>query len=62
MIIVEVLFNYPGIGELMAEAVFSRDIPMVQSIALMLALAFIVINVIADVIVIILVPKLRATV
>lgn len=59
IIIVEALFAYPGIGQLLVNAVDSRDLTEVQAIALVLAAIYIVINIIADTIVVLLVPKLR---
>jgi len=59
IIIVETLFSYPGIGQLLVEAVSERDVTLVQGITLVLAVAYIAINVVADLIVVFLVPKLR---
>lgn len=59
IIIVEALFAYPGIGQLLVTAVAARDLPEVQAIALVLAALYIVINIAADLVVVILVPKLR---
>jgi peptide/nickel transport system permease protein len=57
--IVEIVFGYPGIGQGLVQAVTARDIPLVQSVALLLAALYIGINIVADVIVILLIPKLR---
>lgn len=59
VVVVESLFAYPGIGQMLVDAVQSRDITVVQAIALVLATAFIVINIAADLLVVLLVPKLR---
>jgi peptide/nickel transport system permease protein len=59
IIVVEALFAYPGIGDLLVNAVQTRDITEVQSIALILAAAYIAINIIADLVVVLLIPKLR---
>jgi len=59
IIVVEALFAYPGIGNLLVNAVQARDVTQVQSIALVLAAAYIVINILSDLIVVLLVPKLR---
>lgn len=59
IIIVEALFNYPGIGRLLVEAVNERDMTLVQGITLVLAAVCITINIIADLLVVLLVPKLR---
>jgi peptide/nickel transport system permease protein len=62
IIIVEGVFNYPGIGQYLVNAVAARDIPVVQAAAVILAAGYILINIIADVIVVLLVPSLRTTV
>jgi peptide/nickel transport system permease protein len=57
--IVETVFNYPGVGSLMINAISDRDFPLVQGIAIILAAIFIVINLIADLMSLILNPRLR---
>ncbi|MGD0084835.1 MAG: ABC transporter permease [Acidimicrobiales bacterium] len=59
IIIVESVFTYPGIGTYLVNAVTSRDVTEVQAAAVILAALYIVINIIADLIVVFLVPKLR---
>ncbi len=59
IIVVEALFSYPGIGQMLVEAVSERDVTLVQGITLVLAAAYIAINILADLIVVFLVPKLR---
>jgi peptide/nickel transport system permease protein len=59
IIVVEVVFGYPGIGSQLVEAVQNRDATVVQSVAMLIAVAYVAINVIADLIVMLLVPKLR---
>jgi peptide/nickel transport system permease protein len=61
IIVVESLFAYPGIGSLLVQAVLNRDLTEVQSIAIVLAALYIAVNVAADLIVVLLVPKLRAS-
>jgi peptide/nickel transport system permease protein len=62
IIVVEVLFSYPGVGNLLDQSVQARDTTVVAAIGLILAAVYIVINIIADVIVLLLVPKLRTSV
>jgi peptide/nickel transport system permease protein len=62
IIIVEAVFNYPGVGQYLVNAVALRDIPVVQAAAVILAAGYILINIIADVIVVLLVPSLRTAV
>lgn len=59
IIVVEAVFAYPGIGQLLVNAVTTRDATEVQAIALLLAAIYIVINILADLLVVFLVPKLR---
>lgn len=61
IIIVEGVFNYPGLGQYLLSAVASRDVPVVQTVAVALAGAFILINIAADMLVVLLVPSLRPT-
>ena len=58
VVVVEVVFVYPGIGQLMVDAVTSRDIPVVQGCALIFAITYILLNLIADIIGIITNPRL----
>jgi peptide/nickel transport system permease protein len=62
IVVVETVFSYPGLGAGLVGAVTGRDIPVVQSVTLILALVYIVINLIADLVVVLLVPKLRTSV
>ncbi|MCI0389983.1 MAG: ABC transporter permease [Acidobacteria bacterium] len=47
-IITEVIFSWPGIGRLTVEAINSRDYPMVQGCILMIALTYIIANLLTD--------------
>ncbi|MCU9849393.1 ABC transporter permease [Defluviimonas sp. D31] len=58
VVVVEVVFVYPGIGQLTVDAVSSRDIPVVQACALFFAATYILLNLIADVIGIVTNPRL----
>ncbi|MEM7403919.1 MAG: ABC transporter permease [Pseudomonadota bacterium] len=58
VVVVEVVFVYPGIGQLMVDAVTTRDIPVVQGCALIFAATYILLNLFADVISIITNPRL----
>lgn len=61
IVVTETVFSYPGLGQGLVQAVTARDIPVVQGVTLLLAAAYILINLLADVLVILLVPKLRTT-
>lgn len=50
VVVAEVVFVYPGIGQLMVDAVATRDIPVVQGCALIFAITYIILNLLADVI------------
>jgi len=58
VVVVEVVFVYPGIGQLMVDAVSSRDIPVVQACALIFAVAYILLNLLADIVSIVTNPRL----
>ena len=58
VVVVEVVFVYPGIGQLMVDAVARRDIPVVQGCALIFAMTYILLNLIADIIGIVTNPRL----
>lgn len=59
VLVVEVVFNYPGIGRLSINAISDRDLPLVQAIALLMAVIFVGLNLTADIISLLLNPKLR---
>ncbi|SMX24109.1 ABC transporter permease [Boseongicola aestuarii] len=58
VVVVEVVFVYPGVGQLMVDAVTTRDIPVVQACALIFAATYIVLNLLADIISIVTNPRL----
>jgi len=57
--IVEAVFNYPGIGTLMLRAISDKDFPLIQAIAIILSSIFIGINLVADLLTLMLNPRLR---
>jgi len=58
VVVVEVVFVYPGVGQAMVDAVRSRDIPVVQACALIFAATYILLNLTADIIAIVSNPRL----
>jgi peptide/nickel transport system permease protein len=62
IIIVEYLFSYPGLGKELVDAVAIRDVREVQSVAIVIAALYITLNIAADLLVVLLVPKLRTSV
>lgn len=59
VVVVENVFNYPGLGTLMLQAVHDRDLPVLQMIAVIGALVYVVANLLADLAAIALNPRLR---
>ena len=59
VVVVEVVFVYPGIGQLFVDSVKIRDIPVVQACCLIFAAAYILLNLSADVLSILSNPRLR---
>ncbi len=59
VVIVEVVFVYPGLGQLLVDSVSKRDLPVVQASGLIFAATYIFLNLLADVLSIISNPKLR---
>ncbi|MDR2332812.1 MAG: glutathione ABC transporter permease GsiC [Burkholderiaceae bacterium] len=47
-IVVEAVFNWPGVGRLLVDAVNTRDYPLIQTLVLMFSLEFILINLVVD--------------
>jgi len=58
-IVVEVVFNWPGMGRLLIDAVDMRDYPVIQGLVLLFSLEFILINVIVDVLYAVINPTIR---
>src|SRR5689334_9995516 len=61
VVVVEYVFGYPGIGQGLVNAVSARDLPTIQLIVLILAAFYVLVNIIADVVVILVTPKLRTS-
>ncbi|WP_129669507.1 ABC transporter permease [Phytoactinopolyspora endophytica] len=59
VVVVETVFNYPGIGTLMIDAVYDRDLPVLQAIAVLSAVVYALCNLAADLAAIALNPRLR---
>ena len=59
VVVVEVVFVYPGIGQLFVDSVKIRDIPVVQACCLIFAAAYILLNLTADILAILSNPRLR---
>jgi peptide/nickel transport system permease protein len=58
-ILIETVFSWPGTGFLLGQAIFQRDLPLLQGTILVLALFFVVLNLIVDVIQTLLDPRVQ---
>ena len=58
-VIVERIFSYPGVGNMAIDAVINRDLPLIQGLVLVFGLLFILINILVDLAVVALNPRLR---
>lgn len=59
IVAIEYLFAYPGLGSALTTAVAGRDLPVVQAIVLLMASVYVVVNLVADLLTVLLVPRLR---
>lgn len=59
VVVVEVVFVYPGLGQLLVDSVAKRDLPVVQASVLVFASTYVLLNILADVLSILANPKLR---
>ena len=58
-LLVEVIFSYPGLGNLMVDAVRNADLPIIQAVGLTYCVVVLIINTIVDALYLVLNPKLR---
>ena len=58
-VLTEFVFSIPGFGKLIVDAVFNRDYPVVQGVVLVTAGMFILLNLLADVLYVVINPRLR---
>jgi peptide/nickel transport system permease protein len=59
VVVIEVVFNYPGLGRMMIDAISDRDLPVVQAIALIVATVYVGVNLTADLLTMVANPRLR---
>jgi peptide/nickel transport system permease protein len=59
VVVVEAVFNFNGIGSLLVDSVKNRDMPMVQAIVLIIAAVYVIANLTADILTILVSPRLR---
>jgi peptide/nickel transport system permease protein len=61
IVVVESVFSYPGLGKMLVDSIFVRDVPVVEATALLASAVYIVANLIADVLAMLLNPRLRTS-
>jgi peptide/nickel transport system permease protein len=59
VVVVEFVFSYPGIGAALVDAVAKQDIPVVQTVTILMAGVYVLLNLLADLATIMVTPKLR---
>jgi peptide/nickel transport system permease protein len=60
VVLVEAIFSYPGLGRLLTDSVANRDIPLVQAVAMVFCVVYVLLNLLADILVLVTNPRLRA--
>lgn len=60
-VVTEVVFNWPGIGRLMVDAIYTRDFPVVQTMVMVVAVIFVTVNLVVDLVYSILDPRIRTS-
>jgi peptide/nickel transport system permease protein len=59
VVVVEVVFNYPGIGRMTIDAISDRDLPIIQALVMLIAATYVLVNLVADLMSMLLNPRLR---
>jgi ABC-type dipeptide/oligopeptide/nickel transport system permease component len=59
VVVVETIFAWPGVGRLIFNAINQRDIPLVQAVVILLAVAFVLLNLLVDILYVRLDPRVR---
>jgi len=62
IVLVEKVFNYPGVGNLLVDSVQNHDVPMVQALSMIIASVYVVVNLVADLLSILLTPRARTAI
>jgi peptide/nickel transport system permease protein len=58
-VLTEQVFSIPGFGKLIVDAVFNRDYPVVQGVVLVTATVYVMLNLLADVLYVVINPRMR---
>jgi peptide/nickel transport system permease protein len=59
IVVVEYVFNFPGVGQALVDAVNDRDVPVIQFIVVVLAAFYVIVNIVTDLIVLLATPRRR---
>lgn len=59
LVVVELVFNWPGMGTLAMEAISQRDYPILQTVVTVLAMMIVLVNLLVDVVYVLLDPRIR---
>jgi peptide/nickel transport system permease protein len=62
VVLVEAVFNYPGVGKKLVDSVNAHDVPMVQALSMIIAGVYVVVNLVADLVSILLTPRARTAI
>jgi peptide/nickel transport system permease protein len=62
VVLVEKVFNYPGVGNQLVDSVQNHDVPMVQALSMIIAGVYVVVNLVADLLSILLTPRARTAI
>ncbi|MGB7297145.1 MAG: ABC transporter permease, partial [Candidatus Aminicenantales bacterium] len=60
VVLVERVFSYPGLGSLLVDSILLRDVPVIEAVVLLVSAIYIFTNLFADVMAIVLNPRLRS--
>jgi peptide/nickel transport system permease protein len=58
-VVTEIVFNIPGLGRLIISAILRRDYPVVQGVVLVTAAAYVIINLLVDLLYAFIDPRIR---
>ena len=60
IVLVETVFQYPGVGLALVSAIQSRDVPVIQGVVVLLAIVYVALNILTDLVVLLVTPRRRA--
>jgi len=58
-VLLETVFALPGVGRLVADSVFNRDLPVIQGVLLLIGVVYVVVNLLIDVLYTVLDPRIQ---